>query len=239
MSVQYALNCLTKAGTCNGGSDLVLYKQFATHGGPDDTCESYIAEDEKCTKANRCRNCFGPPGQSTCFPQRRYSLYKAKDYGYIRNINIPDTDPGKVKHAKEFNTKSSQTMIDAMKKEIYLRGPISCVVDAEPMFNYTGGIFRSPGTDINHVVSVTGWGVENDTEYWVVRNSWGTYWGEHGWMRIKTGENNVFLESFCSWVVPDWPPVEVTDEEEDLCESLCNGDEACLYSCTPPTRVIE
>src|SRR5690625_3760165 len=36
ISVQYALNCLSKAGTCYGGSDLLLYEQLMKKGSPDE-----------------------------------------------------------------------------------------------------------------------------------------------------------------------------------------------------------
>ncbi len=42
----------------------------------------------------------------------------------------------------------------------------------------TGGIFKQykPSPTINHIVSVIGWGVEDDVEYWIVRNSWVRTW---------------------------------------------------------------
>lgn len=67
-----------------------------------------------------------------------------------------------------------------MKIEIFNRGPIVCsVYSTDELAEYKDGIFTQKLNKIilNHYISVVGWGVEDGVEYWIVRNSWGTYWG--------------------------------------------------------------
>ena len=72
-------------------------------------------------------------------------------------------------------------------------GPVSIAVDASgPGFQlYFGGIVRALcGTNLDHGVLLVGYGTETSsifgkTDYWLVKNSWGSGWGESGYIRIK------------------------------------------------------
>ena len=69
-----------------------------------------------------------------------------------------------------------------MMAEIHTRGPIACGVDATYLEEYQNGVLdagKGP-FQIDHIISVVGWGTDAETgkKYWVVRNSWGEYWGE-------------------------------------------------------------
>lgn len=92
-----------------------------------------------------------------------------------------------------------------MMQEIYQRGPIACgIAVPHDLMKYTGGIYedKTGELDIDHEISVVGWGVENRVKYWVIRNSWGTAWGESGFFRLVKGKNNIAIESDCSWATP-------------------------------------
>jgi cathepsin X len=104
---------------------------------------------------------------------------------------------------------------DAMAKEIQARGPIACGIDAGPILNYTGGIADMPGAGIDHIVSIIGWGTDATTkqEYWKVRNSWGEFWGEMGYVRVAKGNNSLQLESSVD-------PLSLSLATRTLCRAL-------------------
>jgi len=92
-----------------------------------------------------------------------------------------------------------------MKQEIYQRGPIACgIAVPQALDDYTGGIYCDDTGDMEivHDISIVGYGVENDQKYWLVRNSWGTHWGEDGFFRVCRGTNNINIESDCAWATP-------------------------------------
>jgi hypothetical protein len=64
-----------------------------------------------------------------------------------------------------------------------------CINDE--FIDYEGGVFTGPScSDLNHSVNLMGWSDE-DGGYWIMRNSWGSDWGEDGYMRIGYGVSAV------------------------------------------------
>lgn len=63
-------------------------------------------------------------------------------------------------------------------------GPVSVAVDANNWSSYRSGVFSNCGClTLNHGVLLTG----ISTDYWRVKNSWGTSWGENGYIRLARG----------------------------------------------------
>jgi C1A family cysteine protease len=66
-------------------------------------------------------------------------------------------------------------------------GPASVCVAADAFQTYRGGILKSCPGSIDHCVQAVGY--DTDNNYWIVRNSWNTNWGEQGYIRIEMGKD--------------------------------------------------
>ena len=81
--------------------------------------------------------------------------------------------------------------VEQMKAGIAQR-PISVSLEADQAVfqQYQSGIFDSSkcGDTLDHATLLVGYGYENDVGYWIMKNSWGTGWGEEGYMRLEMVE---------------------------------------------------
>ena len=77
-------------------------------------------------------------------------------------------------------------------------GPLSILADASSWSSYESGIFDgcsyADNITLDHAIMVIGYGTENGTDYWTVRNSWAPSWGELGYIRLAKPK-----EAHCGW----------------------------------------
>merc|ERR1719510_2572139 len=66
-------------------------------------------------------------------------------------------------------------------------GPVSIAIEADQRsFQlYQNGVFQGPSGDkLDHGVLVVGYGTDQGSTYWTIKNSWGDGWGESGYIRF-------------------------------------------------------
>ena len=88
-------------------------------------------------------------------------------------------------------------------------GPLSVSVAAGPFNGYKGGIISGQGcntTAVDHAVLLVGYGEENGTQYWKLKNSWGPAFGEGGYVRIEHGIKCLGLRGACQAYIGSPPP---------------------------------
>eukprot|EP00775_Hariotina_reticulata_P002117 gene2117-2436_t len=215
---QTLLNCAAFHGYgegCNGGEPLDVFKYMAEEGLPDESCFNYGAtdhtqfkskakksKDKTCPKKARCQNCMPDPkgGPDRCWAVEKPIEYKLTAYGKI--------DAGE----------------EAMQQEILARGPITCGIACPDSFVYHyhssrhNGVYidKSGDKELDHDVEVVGWGEEDGLKYWLVRNSWGTYWGELGFFKVQRGVNALQIESGDCWYAEPEYAIETAVVDEEL-----------------------
>jgi cathepsin X len=170
--------------------------------------------DTTCSAVNTCRTCSGfSDSGGECVELDYFPNATVAEYGEVGD-GIMDM------------FEDQATKAHKIKAEIYARGPVATTINANPLRDYEGGILddETASTSTNHIVSITGFGKDPETgkDYWIIRNSWGEYWGEMGFARIAAGKNMLGIEDHVAWVTPGTFTTENVPCSEDGKE--CGGE---------------
>jgi C1A family cysteine protease len=93
---------------------------------------------------------------------------------------------------------SSET---AMAQSVAMSGPISVGVDAESWELYSGGVLTNcTNNQVDHSAVIVGYNDVHNPPYWLIKNSWGSTWGENGYIRVAKGSNQCGITSMPSTV---------------------------------------
>jgi len=173
LSPQYLTSCDTTDYGCNGGYLNNAWKFLEKTGDVTETCMPFQSSNGLV------------PACST--------FTKCSDNTKLRHYYA------KVNSTKMFSTAS------AIQTEILTNGPVESGFDVYSDFmSYITGIYsNTAGASYlgGHAVKIVGWGNSNGINYWIVANSWGTYWGESGYFRIKFGSCGIDSAVFSG--IPD------------------------------------
>lgn len=178
LSAEDLLSCCTDCGQgCNGGYPSAANQYIASTGivtgglyNDFSYCRSYTLKPcehhvtgkyQKCTEPTKPT----PSCQRQCDSQSTYGVTYEKDERVA---------------AKSYSVPSQ---VSELQKEIMTYGTVEVAMTVYADFEaYTGGIYKhTTGSYLGgHALSMVGWGEENGTPYWIVRNSWRKDWGVRG-----------------------------------------------------------
>ncbi|GAB6032785.1 hypothetical protein CHUAL_011647 [Chamberlinius hualienensis] len=133
----------------------------------------------------------------------------AETYNYIINFNGQDAEGCFTQYNSEkcfSDTSCKAATISyytdvpsgdeaALKESCGNNGPVATFIDASHIsFQlYVAGIYSEPAcssTQLDHGVLIVGYGTEGTNDYWICKNSWGTSWGEQGYIKMSRNQNN-------------------------------------------------
>ena len=131
-----------------------------------------------------CSGSYGNHGCNGGWPSKALQYVKDKglasesEYPYTAHTQTCKKQGGSFKISGQKSYSGCSGLTNGINSE-----PISVTVDASKWSSYKSGVFNNCGTSINHAVLLVGVVGGN----WKIKNSWGTGWGETGYIRLANG----------------------------------------------------
>jgi len=96
---------------------------------------------------------------------------------------------------------------EALKLALFKNGPVAVSIDAShrSFTFYSNGVYYEPACgnktdELDHAVLAVGYGTLKGEPYWLVKNSWSTYWGNDGYILMSMKDNNCGVATDATYV---------------------------------------
>jgi len=140
-----------------------------------------------CDRATGNNGCNGGDMYNAFQYAHEYGMMKMADYRYTARDGKCAYDESKVVMKVVESARVPHNDSTSLKAALADR-PVSVAIEADRTVfqSYSSGVLNSTkcGTDLDHGVLAVGFGTENGQEYFLVKNSWGSSWGENGYIKI-------------------------------------------------------
>ncbi|XP_016407928.1 cathepsin O [Sinocyclocheilus rhinocerous] len=146
-----------------------------------------------CSYENEGCNGGSPVGALDWLAQTKLKLVNEAEYPFKDMAGIcqyfPQSHAGVA--VRNYSAYDFSGQEEVMMSVLVESGPLVVIVDAISWQDYLGGIIQHhcSSHNANHAVLITGYDTTGEVPYWIVRNSWGTSWGDNGYAYIKIGND--------------------------------------------------
>lgn len=169
-------------------------KDYGCEGGWFDSAFQYIAEKQ---------NKWLAPERSYPYTGRRQQCRLSSPLGEddgqcLHGCHYKSSDNKMEHHTPPLKCVGSERIPEneeVLKEALVYHGPVAIALHVtQNLYLYSKGIFADDSCNsnsLNHAVLLVGYGRDLRTglDYWIIKNSWGTDWGEDGYFRIQRGVN--------------------------------------------------
>jgi len=207
LSMQQILACDKGGNGCGGGSMPQAFDWVSKNGVAALADDPYLCKDASSSdcKNMQCAGCTKRTGETCIFTGCSKVPGSVCDKtGLIHHCECPDDQcfsDGKCGTAppapalvlavgdvvSETNVGTTENALEAA----VAQQPVSVAIEADQAVfqHYTSGVLTNDacGSNLDHGVLAVGYGEDNGQKYWKVKNSWGTTFGEDGFIRIEKG----------------------------------------------------